>query len=162
MELTYCYEWNQVLSEPIRPFGEVEARRRHDAGELYTAISWVDGRPDAYVEVRFETAYVGCTFFDEQLRFVLMYSFDRISVDRMFLVEARDLNPDDHSKHVITEFEVDGTMTRKLASNDFVEVADTPLDGEELEALYEPVPHFGQYESLLRRERDLSVADQPA
>ena len=162
MELTYCDRWNRVLSEPLRPFDEVEARRRHDAGELYTAISWVDGRPDAYVAVRFETTYVRCTFLDEQLRIVLTFSFDQLSVDRMFLVEARELNPDDHSKHVITEFEVDGTMTRKLASNDFVEVADTPLDGEELEALYEPVPHFGQYESLLRHERDRSVADQPA
>ena len=147
MNLTYCDRWNQVLSEPLRPFDENEARRRHDAGELYTAISWVDGRPDAYVEIRFETAYVGCAFLDEQLRTVMTYSFDRLSIDRMFLVETRMLNPNDHSKHEIMEFQVDGRMTHKLASNDFVEVADTPLTGDELE---------------MRRERDRSVADQPA
>lgn len=59
-------------------------------------------------------------------------------------------------------FDVDGSMRRKLASNDVVEVADTPLAGDDLAMLYEPVPLFGQYESVLRRERDRSVADQPA
>lgn len=162
MELTYCDRWNKLMTEPMSAFDEVEARRRHEAGELYTAISWVDDRPDAFVEVRFETAYVGCKFLDEQLRIVLTYRFDRLSVDRMFLVETRYYNPDDRSQHETMRFDVDGSMKRKLASTEFLEVADTPLAGDELAILYEPVPQFGQYESVLRRERDRSVADQPA
>lgn len=98
MELTYCDRWNKLMTEPMLPFDEVEARRRHDAGERYTAISWVDSRPDAYVEVRFETAYVGCKFLDEQLKIVLTYRFDRLSIDQIFLVETRYHHPDDRSQ----------------------------------------------------------------
>jgi hypothetical protein len=162
VSVTYCVRWNRVTRTPIEPLEESEAGRRHDAGELYTAVVWTGDHVENYVEVRLETGYVSVKFLDEQRRLLLTYSFSVVEAGRMFLVETRIVDPDDYANNEVYLFGLDGSMERKLASLDYTEAADDKLTASTLAEMFEPVPSFGRYESVLRRERDRSVDDQPA
>lgn len=162
MRVTYCDRWNRVTDTPIEPLEESEARRRHDAGELYTAVVWTGDHVENYVEVRLETGYVSVKFLDEQRRLVLTYTFHVVDAGRMFLVQTRIFDPNDYANNEVYFFGLDGSMERKLASLDYTEAAEDKMTGPHLAAMFEPVPSFGRYESVLRRERDWSVDDQPA
>jgi len=162
VSMTYCDRWNRITRTPIEPLEESEARRRHAAGQLYTAVVWTSDHVENYVEVRLETGYVSVKFLDEQRRLMLTYTFDVVEAGRMFLVETRVVDPDDYANNEVYCFGLDGSMKRKLASLDYTEGAEDKMTGPHLAAMFEPVPPFGRYESVLRRERDRSVADQPA
>lgn len=59
MTIRYCVRWNKLTQGPIEPLTEEQARQRHDAGQLYTAVTERDDRPRQLVVVNLELDYVG-------------------------------------------------------------------------------------------------------
>ena len=86
----YAERWLSRRSRPGPAIDADEARRRHEAGELYTAVLGDPERPTAYLDVRLETGYVGVHFLDDAGRPHLTYAFAREpgSDDDLFLQQA--------------------------------------------------------------------------
>lgn len=161
-EIEYCHSWNARRNEVGVPLSEAEARVRDAEGEPFIAVL---RRPDfrpVLVEVSWGTDCVTVTFFDEQMRENLKYWFYKVAGDRMFLsnVVYREY-PDDNPRRRLSEsssieavtFEENGYMKRILTKTgqnhrDVHEYRDVPVEGN-----YEPIPAFGDYWSLGRRER---------
>src|SRR6266496_2824983 len=88
--LQYAERWSSLRDGPIGPLDPKEARRRHEAGELYTVVLGDPERPTAYLDVRLEAGFVGVHFFDDTGRGYLTYVFarDPASDDDLFLQEV--------------------------------------------------------------------------
>ncbi|MBC6447365.1 hypothetical protein [Actinokineospora xionganensis] len=161
MTWTYCEHWNRVLNKPLSPFGESEARRRHESGDLYTAV---DARPDGtriLIEVRLETGYSATRFVDGRGRDELAYVFMRKG-DKLFLQDiisytygdeqgARGLAPlvvesCAYTSEGIVRHEIDDLRVETIAVTDY--------DSVDVTSHWEPIPEFGSYESISRYERD--------
>jgi hypothetical protein len=163
MEAIYCRRWNDILKKPLDPITAEEARRLDADHDYYTVILYEDSTPRRYVEVNWGEAYLGVYFLDEQLREQLTYAFRRIDDERMFLDEVlRWEYPDDQamamSGATLTDsvrYSQDGTVQREVRDDVAQEVrrqkfADVPLDVN-----WEPVPQFGDWERVSRRDRSV-------
>jgi len=96
MAITYCYGWNELLREPRDPYREAVARRRHERGQLYTALFGDPKSPQSFVEVRLETEWIGLTVLDASSRRWRMWSFDGAPAnERFFLGEYQTFSFDE-------------------------------------------------------------------
>lgn len=162
MQWVYGERWNNLLEEPIEPFGESEARRRHEAGNLYTAIREGLDKNKILVEVRLERAYVGVRFLDELARDETVFSFRKIE-GRLFLREVISYEYGDskkrggHAEPVVIEsftFTPDGKMRREIDDSRQAQINATDYNSVDVSDHWEPIPSFGEYDSIIRRDRD--------
>lgn len=156
--MTYGVQWNHLKGELDNMLDETEARRRHESGLLYTAV--ID-RPGStvLVEVRLEAGYIGVWFLDELGRRILWYAFKKMDDGRLFMTQTKLLNYEDPTLTETYFFKPDGTVMRDRNASPGMETMERKLSVAELEAMYEPVPSFGQYHSITRRERDRPASD---
>jgi hypothetical protein len=166
MPLNYCERWNAKAKGPVKPLSQAEAERRHETGKPYTALVGPgESGTRVVVAVRLETGYVGVTFLDADQQPELLYVFgfavgDDADGTTMYLTEARYRDTTGAEPETIYKFERDGSMVaRRGTPDDGFETLETTIDPA---TLAEPVPGFGSYSSVTRRERDRPVADQAA
>jgi hypothetical protein len=153
----YGVHWNGHLGRLGQTIPEDEARALHDAGKLYTAVLGDQERPSAVVEVRLEASFVGVRFLDEQRRTYLDYAFGSADGrdDALFLRQAiehtlaADGNVVRSAMHVFRE---DGTV--EIEEKDYrAGVAERSTSRHDPSRSLEPVPAFGEYDSIARLER---------
>ena len=162
MRWTYCDRWNDLMEEPIDPLKESEARRRHETGDLYTVVGEEDSKTKLLVEVRLENGYVGVKFLDNLGRNELIFNFKNFD-NRLFLRKVISYDYGESQERggyadpVVIEtftYKPDGTMRREInkTRQKQIEVAD--YRSIDVHIHWEPVPSFGNYESIARRDRD--------
>lgn len=158
---SYCEQWNNLTETPMIPLTPEQARNRHSSGELYTAVaSPREGTaPELRVEMRLETGYASVVFMDEYGRDTLDYTFTLIS-GALFLETVRSYSYG-HSQERGGYADTDRTETYEFTTNGVVQRT-VEVDGQEstesrhdidVSTNWEPVPDFGAYSSLIRRER---------
>ena len=165
MRVSYCYRWNELLNEPIDPLSEEEARARHASGELYTALlHGEDGRVRIAIEVCTSTGYFGVQWLNERGLPIMTYVFGEVEgTSRLFLEKLRVDSYDEQGKMVfsdINRFWPDGRWEGRKIDRSTGEVW-TSEGSVDVSHNWEPIPEFGEYESITRVERDLPVEQQP-
>jgi hypothetical protein len=154
--LTYVDRWSEKWPTEFEELDEDEARRRHDAGELYTVLLGDPESPSAYIEVRLGVGYVGVLFLDENGRNNLTYLFAKDKTDdRLFLqqVSWRDYDEDGKIRNGTSyHFKRDGTIYSEEKDYEKQEAWKGEKQ-DDVSGNWEPVPEFGQYDSIARRDR---------
>jgi hypothetical protein len=158
-QVTYAEEWVRWQRRAIKPLDEETARKRHRSGEVYTALLGDPERPSAFVTLHLKLDAVAVGFLDDGLRDYLDYTFAaQEGSDRheLFLEEAvhRTYDKDDELVYAETFFfRPDAPVVVKKTDRvaDVTEMSKVEAD---LSANWEPVPEFGHYESIARKERD--------
>ncbi|GAA4046223.1 hypothetical protein [Streptomyces shaanxiensis] len=158
---TYCEQWNNLTETPMNPLTPEQAQVRHASGELYTAVSSpaVQAAPTVRLEMRLETEYASVIFMDEYGRDTLDYTF-RLINGSFFLETSTSYSYGnsqerggyaDADRTEIYEFTTDGVVRRTVEAEDGE--SKESRHGIDVSANWEPVPDFGAYASLIRRER---------
>lgn len=158
---TYCEEWNNLTEEPMDPLTPEQAHARHTSGDLYTAVLFADGNPspELRVEVLLETAFTAVIFMDKLGRDELRYSFTVMN-GALFLktVRAYDYGESqeqggyaDAWRMESYDFTPDGIAVQVVEVGD--EVSSESRRNIDVTGNWEPIPQFGAYDSLIRRER---------
>jgi hypothetical protein len=156
--VTYAERWLDRRPDDVENLDEDEARSRHEKGKLYTAILGDPSEPRAYVDVRLERNFVGVHFLDEEGRNYVTYLFGKPKgqdKDQLFLEQAtwRVFGENDQVLRGETYFfKPDGKIV--LDVTDFV--SRESQKGEKTDDVsgnWEPVPEFGEYDSIARLER---------
>ena len=162
LPVTYCEGWNDVLNQPFQPMSEAEARRRHETGELYSALFGDPAAPQAMVEVRLETGYVATHFFDDRLRRFASYIYEERD-GKLFFESFSERWWDRKGALRATvgyRFEPDGhTYVRNVDRVRNVE--ETYEQWVTVDDNWEDIPTFGDYSGVLRIERDIHPLDGP-
>lgn len=157
MSVIYSENWNDMLRQPLRPMSEGEARRRHEAGEPYVAyVHEHPGGRDAVVELALFVPTVAVSFLDANRDRSTTYAFTSDGDAGLFLSEMalQTFGPDglaETDEH--HRFSTDGLI--RVTRRDF-------RTGEErswkqrigdFAPLFEPIPSFGDYDSITRYDR---------
>ena len=85
MKVSYCRRWNVIRDQPMDPLTVAQARKRDAAGKLYTIVLGDPAGPDKIIEIVRASGHVGVVFFDSLQRQSILYSFNRVDDDTMFL-----------------------------------------------------------------------------
>lgn len=147
--------------EPIDVISKAAAKKRDVAGKPYLAVLGEATRPDALVEVNWSQEYLGIWFLDEKLRRNASYAFRKIDDVRLFLeqitlYEYPERAEDDlytAEKVTIFAYEEDGVAHEiisdaKAGTEETISRSNVPLNIN-----WEPVPEFGDWESISRWDR---------
>jgi len=163
-EISYCRRWNFRRHRPIDPLTPEEAIAR-DVYTVVLADPSGGAVPEAVIEIAWENSHAGVWFFDEVGRQALNYAFRR-SGDRLFLHDMIQYSyPGDEPSTLSganrTEeftFGEDGIVRRVIT--DDVAQEKTTEDRRDVDVSFhwEPVPTFGEWESLARWNRDETAA----
>jgi hypothetical protein len=175
MNVSYCRRWNFKRSRPIDPLTVDQARERDQAGELYTVVIGDPTAPDRVIEV-VRPNHVGTWFFDRHQRQSLNYLFRRVDDTTMFLHnitrwaypndQARTLNESNLIETI--DYEPDGIAHHTVRDEAAGEDKRTSYRAVKLDINTEPVPTFGDWQSIARYDRvdpdepvDFSTPTQP-
>jgi hypothetical protein len=154
--VVYAERWSERRPDDFDELDPDEARRRHETGELYTAILGDPDAPSAYLEIRLEAGFVGVHFLDADGRNHVSYLFGkRDGEDQLFLEQAiwREFGENDEVRRgQAYVFKRDGTIY--LEEKDYAtREASRGEKKDDVSGNWEPVPEFGRYESIARVER---------
>jgi hypothetical protein len=161
VQWTYCEQWNHVLNKPLTPFDEIEARRRHESGDLYTAASESPDQTRILVHVRFENKYVGVKFLDSRGRDNLIYVFREIDA-RLFLTEVVSYTYGDEigakgRVPLIVEsyrYSPDGVCRRRVDDSRVETIDAEDRHSVDVSTHWEDIPQFGEYDAVAKYNRD--------
>ncbi len=160
-------EWNEAYGEPgYEPaYDEVEARRRFACGETLYVLFGEETHPDFVLRADLGGRLIEVTWLDKVNRPELIYLFtqpDGYPEDELFLQQVH-LKTYDHDlplpdgRATYNEgwfFRPDGTLHGMRGPLDGPsESTDGQLDAEQLLVHRERRPAFGEWDSLLRRDR---------
>lgn len=159
---TYCSRWNHKLSKPIEPMPAAQAKRRADRQrQAFTVIAWRDDDAYADMHVSTRTGVYQLQFHDHLGRVELYYRFERTTTGSLFLGNVVRYHYRDQDPHALrseaalttARFRQDGTCswTDEDATG---QASRTGYRDVDVTANYEPEPRFGDWTSILRRERD--------
>jgi Protein of unknown function (DUF4241) len=162
LHVTYCEGWDPSSRAVVGVLPAAVARDRDRAGEQYAVLLGDVQRPYALIEVAWRHVYAGVWFFDGVLRRSARHEFRRLSDERLFLLETVQRR---YERDGQAEFDpVAWKRTRRYGTDgDFREQLEpagergglTDTGGRvPVETLWEPVPRFGAWASLARRDRD--------
>lgn len=161
-EIFYCKKWSIGYKEPVDLWSDKKARKNHESGEPYTVLIGSDTTPSHVIEVTKKAGWVSVGFLDEELREYLLYSFKLLNNDQLFLSMAvhREfalhegegagfMNVSNGTTYLFNE---DGhTVVREERFNPhLLEESETKVD---ISGNYEAFPAFGDYRSIIRKER---------
>jgi hypothetical protein len=158
--VAYAEGWNEPYSEALDEISEVEARRRHDAGEQYVALLGGHKQPSVAVELTLGKNLVQVYFLQPDGQATGIYTFTRNSAEEPLWLEQVYLQTWDGDRQKTFDWTVihpDGRMhaERGGVGAPEKEVMDTTLSQKQLDEanMPEPVPSFGDYASISRFER---------
>ncbi|WP_369637693.1 hypothetical protein [Nocardia sp. JMUB6875] len=116
--------------------------------------------PDCILEVSWGNDHLGAWFLDDEGRQVLNYGFQKLN-DRLFLSNivsysypnrsAESLSGANHVQFLT--FSTDGTLREVTIDHDTSAREVVDRNGVDVSKLWEDLPRFGEWESLMRRER---------
>jgi hypothetical protein len=156
--IDYGEYWSDYYQDWRAPFSEAEARQRHEARKIYTALIEQHDGSRLALELCFAFSYCNIYFHDALGRCDLCYTFEPTDDGRLFLSDIANVEYDGDSrttKHygISRRFTRDGRVltlhsdrNRRLTVLGENEPADIRFH-------YEPVPAFKEWESLIRRDR---------
>lgn len=158
--LAYAEGWDDASYAAIGEIDELEARRRHDAGERYAALVGGRTRPDTALELTLANGLVRVFFLRPDGRATCSYAFMRPEGEDRLWLQGVLLESWEGDRRTGTEWTVlkpDGQLhaERTAEGAPMAEVVDDTLSPEQLAQvdLWEPVPAFGDYRSIARFER---------
>jgi hypothetical protein len=157
MKIFFANGWS-IADKRVREIWSVEqAEAAHASRQKYTVIAGDISKPFAFI--RFYGKGAGVSFLDDLLRVCVVYSFDELEPERLFLTMATTRKFDGATDKVVSG---DNYMFRPgepvvIWEDDVVRrtrkeskrIADSALN-------WEKYPAFGQYDSLLRFNRDIA------
>jgi len=155
MKVFFCKSWFRAKKCPTEMWSEDQAKVAHENGLPYTALIGAIEQPYCFLEVSKKTVGVG--FLDKYLRESLSYAFQEVEDGRLFLTMAthREFEGDTDKVKSGTSyiFSRDGAVSlrREFFNPHKLETSATNTD---VTANYSPKPEFGQYEDLIRAERN--------
>ena len=153
--MSYFERWHRHFGEAIGALTAEDARRRHAAGEPYIVVIGDPREPGCIIEIN--RTFYGVSFFDVRKREYLLYNFEQVDGERLFLKEAihREYSSDEVSRPSAAtayRFKPDGSVTIESSSGAFnrAEVEQSQTD---VSRNWEEAPEFGRYDGLIRKER---------
>jgi hypothetical protein len=156
MEITYCKGWSRRRKQLLEIWDEKKACKAHKTGKLYTVLIGDPQKPRCFLEVHLKLGFVGVSFLDEHLRDYLDFSFLEKLPGKLFLGRVIYREYDADTDNVISaktmSWEPDGKTQFEQADlvQNFVDTGEGSMD---VSINWEPIPEFGQYESIARFER---------
>jgi hypothetical protein len=159
-KVSYCRRWNFRRHQPIDPLVPEEAAAR-DTYSVILHDPWEGQIPEAVIEIAWANDFAGVWFFDAAGRQSLNYAFRRTG-DRLFLFNMIEYAyPDDEPRTLAgadrTEdftFQQDGVVRLVVTDDAAQEKTTEDRDGVDVASHWEPVPEFGEWDSLARWNRD--------
>lgn len=141
-------------------------RKNHKDGLMYevTVLDNLD-MPINYLAIVHENDFIGISFLDDAGREYLKYHFDEVeSKKKLFLEEvwyrkySGDKDEMDYYIHFV--FDKEGNV----AYRKYDEINKKIIDFEsnrpfDVRGLYEDYPEFGEYENLIKSERNIDILD---
>ncbi len=155
--VSYILEWFHGTACVVN-FSEEQARARYAAGEPFAAI--LDCEEGERAVLRFYGAHVSVGFIDREAREYLTYDFVPIHAKRLFLRRIVDRTFVEGSAElagaVAYNFEERGwvKVVRRFYNPAYQESGSSEAD---VSQNYEDRPTFGDYQSLIRQNRDMKV-----
>lgn len=167
MQVSYSRRWNFIRNRPIDPLTEDEAKQRDTAGELYSVVVGDPAAPDRIIEV-VRPDHIGVWFFDPRQRQSLNYVFRRTDDETMFLHNVTRWGYPDDGARTLTganvieeiEYEPDGIAHHEVRDDTAGETTRKSLRDINLGINWEPVPAFGDWQSIVRYNRDAAADPQ--
>jgi hypothetical protein len=168
MQISYCTQWSRHKNRPTDLLTEVQARRDHKKGRLYTVLVGDPLRPRCFLEfTKFRSVTV--EFLDSSLRTYFDYAFQEKRPNELFITMSRrpefpnDVDPPDRA--TVLYFRTDG----RLAIEKYQAHADgvgSKIIGREERVVdvsrnWEPFPKFGDYEGLATLDRGTPLLSLP-
>jgi len=161
MKYQCFHKWHRHYREPVGPLSVEEARDRDSAGVNYcVAVKGEARNYEAFIEVC--RNYLRVSFLDDQGRVYLAYGFEDDGNGRLFLDQAytSEYSPDDtHNPSIATTYYFKQTgataIERGIRAMNRREVIDTHCD---VDANWEVRPKFGDYETLLVKNRGIPAS----
>jgi Protein of unknown function (DUF4241) len=174
LDVRYCEGWDPHSRAMVAPLPIAAVRHRDVRGEQYAVLLGIMQRPRVLIEVSWQHHYAAVWFFDGLLRRAAKHEFRRLTGDRLFLVLSTEWQytaPEqvefDATAHVRSRrLSPDGTglQTDRYPPGSQWALQETSLK-EPVDRLWEPVPRFGDWASLARRNRDqpllLALVEHP-
>lgn len=147
----------------VDPYTVEQARQVDAEGEPIAVVLGPPTAPDAVLEVTRSEDFARVFFLDEHQREQASYTFVQVDADRMFLEEVTVWDypdtPDSDEPNSIesTTIAQDGTSVE--TTQDFVagEIITRQYRDIPLTDYWEPVPTFGEWDSIARKARDQRV-----
>jgi hypothetical protein len=157
---TYVEGWHRHLKEPLQTLSKDQALRRDKQGRPYAVVVGDPAAPRCFIEVNKD--YFGVGFLDEHRRECLRYGFEEVKEGVLFLTEVVVRNflegTDQVRRGVVYRCSPEGTASIERSGEPFekllVETTTADTSGH-----WEPKPAFGEYDSLVRRERGVRIPD---
>jgi hypothetical protein len=162
----FCRSWSLGYYEPRDALTEAEARAHEAAGTWYTILVDDPVRPSSFIHTGLrddgKRGYTVC-FLDGHLRVYVEYTFRQYDRTTLFMEVGTEnkYHDDDENPYwgAAHHFSEDRTM--------FTDEGDYPPFGQErtidrytntfnderFDQLFEPIPTFGEYDSLIRLDR---------
>ncbi len=171
MEFSYCREWNDAQWVAIDPMSAEEARLRFE-GRVAEPFHWFsvvarrdgvqdDGPVEFILEVLPHADYIKAKFFEVSHSLGLTFGFTTIDA-RLFLDEITQYSYGDGAGYHLesdatvidaSSFAADGSVHRTLDDTSKPTVSEEDYRNVDVSVHWEPIPEFGQWESLGRYKR---------
>lgn len=150
----FCKTWFRAKKRPTQVWKREQARGAHAARKLYSVLVGAAERPFCFLEINDKFAGVG--FLDDKLRETLYDAFKEVEPGTLFLSMATyrsyEGDTDAVAEGTTYVFSRDGTV--KIQKSQFQEHATSPGSCTvDVSANYSPWPAFGEYDDLIRMER---------
>lgn len=163
VQATYCELWSDPLHEPVDPMSSDFAQLLDRRGEPYAVALSILACPDVMIEVNWKNSHLGVWFSDEEGRRDLHYAFTRVDDARLFLAEitlwtypADAVFLFEASVVETVSFREDGYVKQTIDDGTADSINVFEYSGVPVETNWEPVPAFGDWTSVARRDRKVS------
>jgi hypothetical protein len=158
--ITYAEKWWIGRNRCIKPLTSAKAEQRHQSRLPYVAVFDESSRPTHVVSCGGQ--WVSVRFLDSMSRSSLVYSFKEVQSEQLFLSQAHYWKYEGECEEPFVTymftFDQGGELliTTHRAKHEFTEsrVAVACLDGN-----WVSYPLFGEYSSIMQRERILPSDD---
>ncbi|MHB0972434.1 MAG: hypothetical protein ACYC7A_22385 [Thermoanaerobaculia bacterium] len=160
MRVNYFQIWHRQLRQAIEPLTPREAETRDKTGKPYVAVIGSEDHPDCFIEI--SRGFYGVSFLDPYRREYLMYSFEEIEPGKLFLREAIFREYDSDASKPLSasayRFQPDGVVQVETGANPFNQAVRSSAIMD-VSNNWEQKPSFGEYASIVQKERLLGGCD---
>jgi hypothetical protein len=157
MKITYCKRWSRFRKCMTEIWNAEKARKAHERGDLYTVLLGDPEKPTCFLEVHLKLGYIGVNFLDEYLRDYFQCGFTKEKPGMLFLSQVTHREYEAETDTVIeakfARFFPDGRAIYEIDNTHEDALLRKEVEQEDLSVNWEPIPEFGQYESIARFER---------
>jgi hypothetical protein len=155
-KIYFCKSWFRAKKRPTESWSEEQARAAHSESQPYTVL--VDSAEQPYCFLEVTAKAVGVGFLDELLRESLTYGFQEVEAGKLFLTMAthREFvgDTDKVANGTSYIFNRDGTVSMRRESFVPTHKLETTASTADVTANYSAMPSFGEYDDLIRAERE--------